>query len=1133
MHPLEEINFNQANFAAVIEASAGSGKTWTLERLFIKALLQGQRDNSSAISLEDILVVTFTKDATRELRTRMQKQIQVTISKLLLINNGAYNVQNNNDYFDEFLYSRREYFRRDLTILSRSDQNFDAASIYTIHGFCERVLQNFNLSFKYDSDLEITDSYKPIYKMIVRDFMRTQIINKYQDQNLVGQIYRNLGLIFSDYDDLVDAIVDELPNNLTIFDNFSFNSQYTLSSFDNLDFLLEEIKDANIVCDYFISYVINYIVKNFHLYKHKYINYDELIQRVTSGITNSTTIADSLYTKYPIVFIDEFQDTDDNQWHIFSTIYNLNNVVRGCVIVVGDPKQAIYKFRGADVNTYLSARRQINSTLNLEYNFRSNVNILNFINQIFLLKNQGRDINNSIFGANIDYYPIKTGVKNPSLALPSVNQIENQFRALEINQRAYSEDVQIVVITGEGAKEKENNLLKNLTFEILSLLKSDPSLIGKIAILVAKNSEGKKIINYLRKFNIKAADLKLTSIYATTTANDLLIFLNSLNNLTNRNLFMQAITTKLFNIPLADIINNNEVNPTVERLQEDFFNYNEIWQKSGIVSLIYAVIKNLQQGNIQESKYQFNNRELANLIQLSELLSQNNASNIADFLLWFKQKIDSALDKLSIDETLDSEMVLRLDNDDEQITVTTQHKAKGLEYEILFCPYFKSMAKKRTTAKVEFGSYIVENGRISTIINEDNREIYFAEEDFETNRLNYVALTRAKSRLYIYLKQPKYSPKGLKYSQNSKTDKIVELFGYNKEDTSFTSHPLFNYHDFFTQEPMSAIKQQSLMPSLIAYQRQQLKLKDLNCLKFINSKKENKQNKLLCVKPSFNYYPAFMRQSYSSLTYKPYSFADHFTDNEDAIITTPIKYKYSILSDSNIYGAQFGVLFHELCECYPITNDKLDTILDKSNIISLTQKHKTELIEMIEQSFSYPIIDNIGLKDLSQYIHELEFNLTIQNETNFKQQFYAIIKNYFGEQHKFTQAVLTLDKIAPGFLVGFIDLMFEYKGKYWVLDYKTNKLNDYTAPIDVNDTNNSILNSMAEHHYYIQYIIYLVALKRYLEFRLGVKDATNLIGGAIYYYVRAVFTDNVSPGDGIFIDNNCSELISQIDQILK
>ncbi|HLX55311.1 MAG TPA: hypothetical protein VKR58_15310, partial [Aquella sp.] len=215
-----------------------------------------------------------------------------------------------------------------------------------------------------------------------------------------------------------------------------------------------------------------------------------------------------------------------------------------------------------------------------------------------------------------------------------------------------------------------------------------------------------------------------------------------------------------------------------------------------------------------------------------------------------------------------------------------------------------------------------------------------------------------------------------------------------------------------------------------------------------------------------------------------------------------------------------------------------------------------------KEAFSYPLLDGKCLSDFSDMIHELEFNLTV-DKTN---QIHKLISKHFGYNHPFSSASQLLGGVKAGFLLGFMDVCFLHKGKYWVLDYKTNGLTDYTgshceqvsshcerthtcgthacgsvaiaAPVipvqtGIHVPQNSIIESMAEHHYYLQYLLYLVALKRYLQVRLKVADATDLIGGSVYYYVRGIYTDKTKPGDGVFIDNKCQQLVSELDNILN
>ena len=167
--------------------------------------------------------------------------------------------------------------------------------------------------------------------------------------------------------------------------------------------------------------------------------------------------------------------------------------------------------------------------------------------------------------------------------------------------------------------------------------------------------------------------------------------------------------------------------------------------------------------------------------------------------------------------------------------------------------------------------------------------------------------------------------------------------------------------------------------------------------------------------------PTFYRQSYTLLTKT--NEPSKYTDNDDTNnLITELKYRYSILSDKECSGATFGVLFHHLCENYPINQEKLKSILIEYNIDN--EIYRNELTIMLDEAFSYPILDNYGIGDFTNSMHELEFNLSIKNPVLICKDIYLLISRYFGEQHPFTLACRSLGTIEQGFLVGFIDLLF-------------------------------------------------------------------------------------------------------------
>lgn len=1155
LHPLQVINFNDDHSAYVIEASAGTGKTWTIERLYIKALLEASH-NDIAVGIENILVVTFTNDATNELKERINEQLQQAINALIYLRNNRLPDELSADLFLQYLANRvlHNNVNKDITQLTRALQNFDQASIFTIHGFCQRVLSDYQLECNVASEFELISSNSELIEKLVQTFLRREVYTSNLFEAKLVHVENNLRKMFCrDYnDELVDKIVAKIPKDLFLYQNNNWTLKYLFS-----DELLAEVKkddalfmlsNENLSADdivhlksLFLTKIINFIYREFLsvIDSLQYETFDNLIQKLANGITQNTFLADILFNKYPIAFIDEFQDTDDLQWQIFSTIYKLNDGGQGHLVVVGDPKQAIYRFRGADVDTYLLASEQIGNKLELTSNYRSHPNIMDFVNQLFSLPNQNSSLATSFLGNNIDYTHVDA-YGNSNTVLPSVSEIVGALTELGITQEFHDDEVQIIVPRGISGIERKKVMLQNLTLEILSLLAIDPKLKGKIAILVTTSYEADEVVKFLRNYGLKVAELRLGNIFATDTAMSLYKILLSVFDISLRSNFINALTNHIFNIPFAQLaIDEDGTNKIVEKWLRRFSEYNGIWQRDGIFSLVYHLLDDVI-NTTEDVRTIISDRELANLYQLAELLGKQSHKTLtqSELLFWFDKKISDAENNLSNSIDGDNEELVRLDNDDEQITITTQHSSKGLEYEILFCPFFKAnnnLDKDYNYNRPFFSTYKHGLSKTSSLITDSNIGQKIIENDNkEINRLNYVALTRAKSRLYIFLEQVTITRSTGKYSAMSKPDKIGELFGFVADNPNDDSHPLFNYSMFFSNEPMKALKHPHNHHGVVVFNRDNISLVELNSLATyvqkitLNETKESK-NKILNSLQKLQ--ATSIRQSYTAITHNntnDISYTDYYVADKE-IINKP-QYVYPILESNELRGAKFGILFHSLCEAYPFTNENLEAFIKPYNL-SNRDDLLPQFSTMIDETFNYKLFDDVSLNSIPKKMHELEFNLLINNSVNIAKDLSTILGRYFGEEHQFSQACRSLNKIEHGFLVGFIDLFFEYDGKFWVLDYKTNTLNNYKYTILSDDT--EILQSMADHHYYLQYILYLVAIKRYLEQSHDIVDASHLIGGAVYFYVRGAFTVNKQAQDGIFIDDTCWQLIKDVDALLK
>lgn len=1304
IHPLEQISFAKHG-AFLIEASAGTGKTWTLERLYIKALLEASSTakSSQALGVENILVVTFTNDAVNELKSRIYKHIQTTIDILFNFHNQE-KIANKNDMnpscsfddrqvskddrsivdgavehdemmaitsdaFTRYLQCRAQNYdsKKDIMFLTRALQRFDIAAIYTIHKFCSRIINNYSFYFAVDFGSGETTNRDSLIKPLITDFIREKIITNKSLEADIAIVLQNLNSLFGvNYlYSLENALMRALPKDLFHLSINGLELKYQIKVKAELGFLKEQNLDKNdsSLKAQVLAGLIDYLVLNYPLKWERLDNlsFDEIIQAFVAGLSNSQELCDLLYKMYPVTFIDEFQDTDNLQWQIFRSIYGFtgNGKSRGNIVAVGDPKQAIYNFRGADVEAYINAKREISQVnvgglnfnvvvdssicldnkvgagdrvgeddkvvntlsprdeknffttrirtvidslsqqsdkvvaamqsnlLYLKDNFRSHHNIMNFVNVLFTRQNQG---NNYILGNDIDYLSSHAKSNTAEHNLPRVEEIEAIFKNNNIVQKSYAENVQIVIIDGKTKSEREHATLLNMTFEVLSLLANDSSLCRKIAILVSSNSEANKVLKYFRQYGIKAAELKTLSVFGSVTARDLAIVLEALLDLNDETKVMRTFVTNILGVKIENFALNNSGGANGINLKKHLFEWKMIWDKNGILALAYKIINDIN----FSFQHKLGNRELSNILQLAELLNVANhkKQTQVELLLWLKNKIKNAEDKVDSDIQANEEL-MRLDNDDEQVIITTHHKAKGLEYAIVFCPFFRKTLKLTEDAlnkKIPYFKSYYKDGFLKSEMLLDKSTILelLSNEAKEIQRLNYVALTRAKTRLYIYLKQHTMTKN--KYNSLEVPEKIVELFGYNRNDPLDTTHKLFSYPDFFAIDKTKALKDKDLFPGVVVYNRSNLNEKDLQALKILQNKNLSHGFHYAQVGNSFVIQKSFTRQSYTSITKKTTNldFARHYEPAEIAVFT-PLTYKYKILNDPKFSGAVFGILFHELCEEYPLSNEAVANKLNFYNI-PIENNYVEELQQIIQAAFKHKLIDgknyllsflkpiehanlspqhrleatkaiylepcllggegkkfihctdtlngltDLNLNNLKHKFAELKFNIKIKNTVVLKDKFSFIVAQHFGDEHKFSKAIKALDIIESGFLVGAIDLFFEYGGKYWILDYKTNKLEDYTS-VSIDETSgrdSKIIESMAEHHYYLQYIIYLVVVKRHLENRLAIMDATHLLGGAIYYYVRGLYTDlpNVE-NQGVYVDMNCQELIREVDKLLK
>jgi exodeoxyribonuclease V beta subunit len=1177
-HPIELIDFNLNNQAFVIEASAGTGKTWTIERLFVKAIL-----SKTHFELKNFLVITFTKDATSELKQRILNFIHQTITNLIVLNQQS--PSHSNDPFIKQILQLNLGVNKCISILNSTLQNFDQASIYTIHGLYHRILTQYQFEIDVMANFKLTE-YKPsLIAELTRNFFRSQIFNRPDIINNLDNVYNNLDQIIRNgnmpSNDYITTLTNILYRDKLInYQNNHFELSYTVIKQPELSLLTHKtIKTSkkstkkknndgdgeqisiNQIQLHLLSALAIYISNNFNQYltNKNTIDFNDIVAILADELANNHKLSDELCNDYPVVFIDEFQDTDILQWNILCNIYQLNRPNRrGFMVAVGDPKQAIYKFRGADINAYMHAKTIINNTLTLNENRRSHPNIVNFINQLFA-NNHAQQC----FGPAIKFNFTHAMAAAATLKLPTVSELNRLLDNKNLPPTNLSDtNVQIVSITAQDVPHRNRQVLKALAYEILLLLNHNSQLVNSMAILVTTNDEAFQVKKVLSQYGIKLTVYKKENIFATSTAEDLLTIFNALVNLANQQKLKLTLATNLFNIPYTDLNNfiklsqqiftNHDIVACLVKYKQTLLNSSH----PKILALIYLLIDDLNK-IYQFYQTKLKDQTVANLIQLGELIQAKckHMSSLHEIIFWLKQKIDNTINNRQNSELSDDELekeLVRLDTHETQIPIITQHKSKGLEFEIVFCPFFKgnvysiSDLKKiasndvaNIASKPQFISYFDNNNTQQHLLTPDITKIIATKLDnnLETQRLNYVSLTRAKTRLYIYLSNiTKRNDK--EWWSSVRPPILYQLFGFNPLVVDDNNHPLFNYHNLF-DNPQLAIKQPELLSGVSVYSRNDIDNNMLMRLKINSEQARTAANNpsLPGLKTALSpIKPTFIRQSYSSLTRitsaNPQNILDKLSEINNVEPQQQLSYSYSILNQ--LKGAEFGILVHSLCEKYPLDLQQINQLnnhpLLSNYSTDIRKQYISELISIIDKIFNYPILNNYSLNTLNHKTHELEFNLKVNQPVSLNQQIKALFDEYYGADHPYSLECDKLDIIKSGFLHGFIDVLFACDNKYYILDYKTNSLTNYQSCLNPLNEANNIVNDSAKNLYHIQYVLYLVAVKRYLQQKLGMADATGLLGGAIYFYVRGLFVKD-TPASGVLIDEQCIKLVARLEQM--
>ncbi|QSX35322.1 exodeoxyribonuclease V subunit beta [Shewanella avicenniae] len=1191
--------------ARLIEASAGTGKTYTISGLYLRLLLGIGVE--SALTCEQILVVTFTNAATEELRDRIRSRIRQAYRACLGLPEA-------DDFIQTLLAPLNDEQRHQALIrLDLALKSLDEAAIFTIHGFCQRILSDlaFESSLLFEAEFTLDDS--EFLHHAVRDFWRehcyslsgvlAQTIQSLfeEPQKLQGMLRPLLGnseAIASPtplaFENIATALLPKLarlkqqwssaretlqqqlfslslnasrygsqaagyPKLVAAFEAMDawVTSQHALPVEDVIDklslaklkvnktsapaptaeqaplmALIDEISELlSNIKPAFLYLARDNIRARFQAQKaqRNVLTPDDLLSTLAHALghqqqdqTAGQVLAKEVAKRFPMALIDEFQDTDPLQFAIFSRIYQqyysfddaeqqIGEQTRAALLMIGDPKQAIYAFRGGDIHTYIAAKHTTQGQYTLGTNYRSSESMVTAVNTLFSRHPApfaGEDI------------PFEAVEVPPSATHKQLVSAEDNH-AMQI--RLLAEDAE-AGLSKDPAREL---LAEDAAEQILALLQQDSQLQNgtksrrliarDIAVLVRDHNEASAMKLALSRRNIGAVFLSRDSVFGTVEARELALILTALINPREEFALRSAMATQLLGQTIGQIHQFNLQEDVRAWWLEQFERWHQLWLTRGIMPAIIQLAADTEM--IQRLLNSENGeRCLTDLRHLCELLQQKaaEADGPAALLHWYEQQL--------VDAQNGEEQQLRLESEQNLVQIVTIHKSKGLEYPVCFVPFVSLGYHSRTPEPLLYH----DNNQLIWDLSGDKDAIDQQKQEqlAEDLRLLYVALTRPVYRCYLSVAN--YSRKlkaGIKsYLPNTA---IGYLLGLDNEDLSFAE-----LATHINQLSSAAISVTSIVPQGVSGSLQ--------------ANDETRQNvtPLQLEIPAQHYwrvgsYSGLIKESQhhgvsevddlsSELPPQSPGMDDEVFDPLLAQLPAPEQAPAPRFLFEK--GANAGSFMHQVLEDLDFdASDKaaaLAAVLPNAmRKYGIAETEYPVLLEWYQQILAAPLGSEMRDKGLSlavlkanDAIAEMEFYLPVA-----ELDCHAL--NALLAQYGY-QAGLSFETLR-GMLKGFIDLTFQFHNRWYIADYKSNHLgNSFT---DYHGSN--LQQAMFEHRYDLQYLLYTLALHRQLSKRMQDYQYQRDIGGCYYLFLRGMSPEH--PQAGIYYDRPPQALIEALDALFS
>ncbi|MBE0439951.1 MAG: exodeoxyribonuclease V subunit beta [Gammaproteobacteria bacterium] len=1146
----------------LIEASAGTGKTYTLAELYLRLVLEQN------LKVEQILVVTYTRAATEELRDRLRQKLADKRQQLL---------------------KQKSADKQALDTLALAIQSFDQAAIYTIHSFCQRVLTDYAFESGLDFDVDLIGDERELLQAATDDFWRCNVneatpefaaylLAKHQTpesllqsiRGLIGKPYLNyLELPESDVDKAQDAVMQqfelvkktwntEQDQVIATLQNKALlnGNKYRVSSVDKwllqLMALLEQTSLPATLFDDFNRFTPEKLedalkkdqvlpeltfwtaceslleryqqlelartiqLQHLRLSLLAYLNdkvpalkqqqqvqsYDDLLINLEHALSteHSEQLVALLRDNYRAALIDEFQDTDPVQYQSFRRIYQNSGLP---TFFVGDPKQAIYSFRGADIFTYLTAKSATEHEHTLDKNWRSHPDLVAAVNALF----QRQD--SPFIYDDIPFHAVAAA--RPSEVALATEQTDHAPLQLvwASTDKAMTKGDMMQLAANSTADQIAQllNLAQNHQATVIEDKQQRALSGGDIAVLVRNHIQASAMQQCLLQRGINSVQQGRATIFASDQAvmmERLLLAVAEPNHVAR---VTTVLASPFFGLTADALYHCQQDQQQWLPYLDLFYELHQLWLKKGFMSMFRHVMVTqavqqrllaLQQGE----------RQLTNLYHLAELIQdycQRQKSAIDSVITWLSSH------RASVDGD-DETAQLRLESDEHLVKIITIHKSKGLEYPIVFCPFLWHVKSRKDSGElVQFHDPEHDNAAYVAMAEPaltKAKQVFEQEQQAEELRLLYVALTRARERCVI-------------------------CWGTVADVTKSALFSLLHPE----RDGIDATNMTEDLHQLVAQKQSLFSITDLVEQPAITlNKPQDNEVQLQSRDFTGHIRKPWRIGSFSALTAGHDAELPDYDGASYSEMTLELELKPQIRRDRFGFprGAQAGTCLHRMLEVWDFSQAYDDASRSQMSRIlaqyGFDQSWTDVVCQWLSEIVATPLLadHDFCLADLkpAQRIDEMAFYFPVDHlsVTSLKKQLQPYLTDNPLLKH-------VIDRLAfydlKGFMKGFIDMVFEHQGRFYVVDYKSNFLGDKQQ--DYQQT--QLDDAMLSHDYPLQYLIYSLALHRYLRLRLPNYDPVQHLGGVLYLFIRGMHPDWHQ--SGVFSDQINSDLIEALDRYMQ